>query len=234
MSGYLDTIYFREEYGENDYPQLLCNHIAEGYFSRIGNVRGKTVLDIGSGKGNHLVGFSRHGMMAVGVDKQDECVNVLEGFEIKQCNLEEEALPWANDSFDYVYSKSVLEHVFNTTNFIKESLRVLKPGGMAVLMTPDWRSQRDFFWDDYTHVKAFTRKGLQNACVINGFEAVDCSYFYQLPIVWEKPWLKHVLPLFNLVPDKFKWRDKEESDFRTFIRFAKEKMLLCMAQKPVG
>ncbi|WP_319582645.1 methyltransferase domain-containing protein [uncultured Pseudodesulfovibrio sp.] len=232
MSGYLDTIYFREEYGEHDYPQLLCDHIAREYFSRTGDVRGKTVLDIGSGKGNHLVGFGRRGMTSVGVDKQDECVEILKEFEIRPCNLEEEALPWDDNTFDYIFSKSVLEHVFNTTNFIRESLRVLKPGGMAVLMTPDWRSQRDFFWDDYTHVKPFTRKGLQNACVINGFEKVDCSYFYQLPIVWEKPWLERVLPVFNVVPDCFKWRDKEESDFRTLIRFAKEKMLLCVASKP--
>jgi len=233
MSSYLDTIYFREEYGENDYPQLLCNHIVQEYFARGADVTGKTVLDIGSGKGNHLVGFSRNGLEAKGLDKQDECVEILKEFEIKPCNLEEEAIPWPDNSFDFLYTKSVLEHVCNTTNFIKESLRVLKPGGTAVFMTPDWRSQQDFFWDDYTHVKPFTRKGLQNAAIINGFESVDCSYFYQLPIAWEYPWIENFFPVFNIIPDMFKWRDKDESDFRTLIRFAKEKMLLCVGQKPL-
>jgi len=109
---------------------------------------------------------------------------------------------------------------------------VLKPGGMAVLMTPDWKSQHDFFWDDYTHVKAFTRKSLQNAMIINGFENVDCSYFLQLPIVWKYRWIKCITHLIALLPDSLKWKDKEQREFRTWVRFSKEEMLLAVGYKP--
>jgi len=231
VSSYLKTIYFRDEYSEEAYPQLLCNHIVEECLSKTGSVKGKKILDIGSGKGNHLVGFSRKDLESYGIDKRNECVSVLDNFTIKECDIESERFPYDDNWFDFVYSKSVLEHIRNADNFLSESLRVLKPGGIAVLMTPDWRSQCKFFWDDYTHVKAFTRKSLQDAMIINGFENVNCSYFLQLPIVWKHPWIKYLTMFIALLPDSFKWKDKEEKEFRRLIRFSKEKMLLAVGSK---
>ena len=144
MSNYLETIYFRDEYSEESYPQLLCNHIAEKYFSQNGSVKDKRVLDIGSGKGNHLVGFSRKGMDVYGCDKRAECIAVLEKFDIRKCDIESEPFPYEDNFFDCIFSKSVLEHVVNADNFLSESYRVLKPGGIAVFMTPDWKSQHDY------------------------------------------------------------------------------------------
>jgi len=232
MSDYLETIYFREEYSETAYPQKLCDHLIERYFDAGDGVEGKTLLDIGSGKGNHLVGFSRRGMTVCGLDKRDECVEVLRDFDIRSCDIEREPFPFEENTFDFVYSKSVLEHVTNTDNFLKEALRVLKPGGKAVLMTPDWRSQHEFFWDDYTHVKPFTRKGLQDAMWINGYTDVQCHYFLQLPVVWKYPWMRIVTKIISLLPDSWKWRDHDEKDFRPLIRFSKEKMLLVEGVKP--
>lgn len=231
MSNYLETIYPKSEYSEKDYPQFLCNHIVERYFSRNGNIENKKVLDIGSGKGNHLMGFARCGIIPHGLDKKSECIAVQSPFDIRECNIEYEPFPFKDGFFDCVFSKSVLEHVANTDNFLSESLRVLKRGGIAVLMTPDWRSQCRYFWDDYTHVKAFTRKSLQNAMLINGFQNVNCSYFLQLPIVWKHSWLKYFTKCVTLLPDSLKWKDSRERDFRTFIRFSKEKMLLAVGNK---
>lgn len=228
---YLETIYFRNEYGDKDYPAFLCRHIVDKYFSKNGDVKGKKLLDIGSGKGNHLVAFSKYGIKSCGLDKRDECINVLREFEIKGCNIETEPFPLDNNSFDFVFSKSVLEHVSNTDNFLSEALRVLKPGGIAVFMTPSWRSQHEFFWDDYTHVKAFTRKSLQDAMIINSYKNVYCSSFLQLPMVWKYPWLKFFTKMIALLPDSFKWRDKEEKQFRRLIRFSKEEMLLAVGNK---
>lgn len=231
MSTYLETIFFKDEYSEKAYPQLLCKHIDERYFSRNGDNKNKSILDIGSGKGNHLVGFARCGMKTYGLDKRTECISALRQFDIRECNIESDPFPYEDGFFDCVFSKSVLEHVTNTDNFLSESLRVLKRGGVAVFMTPDWRSQRKHFWDDYTHVKAFTRKSLQNAMIINGFQDVDCSYFLQLPAIWKHPWLKCLTRCVALLPDSLKWRDSKERDFRAFIRFSKEKTLLAVGNK---
>lgn len=223
---YLEVIYPQEEYAEHLYPQKLCNYISDGYFPTNG-----TLLDIGSGKGNHLIGFARCGHKVFGLDKRKECIEVLDNFTIKECDIESERFPYRSNTFNYLFSKSVLEHVNNTDNFMNESLRVLKPGGKAVFMTPAWESQYKFFWDDYTHVKPFTVKSLQNAMRIAGFKNVDVSYFLQLPFIWNKPYLKLVTKVISLLPDSLKWKDKEQSEARKLIRFSKEQMLFAVGEK---
>lgn len=233
MGNYLETFYFTREYGKDDYPQKLCNYIYDRFYKQHIKIKSKKIrlLDIGSGKGNYLVGFSRCGIESYGLDKRKECVKILKNFDIRECDIEKEKIPFRDNFFDFVFSKSVLEHVMNTENFLKETLRVLKPGGIAVILTPDWKSQLSFFWNDYTHVKAFTRKGLQNAMKINGFSNVKCEYFFQLPFLWKHPNLKFVASIISLLPDSLKWRDKEESSQRKLIRFSKEKMLLVVGIK---
>ena len=98
-------------------------------------------------------------------------------------------------------------------------------------MCPDWGSQYKVFWDDYTHVKAWTRKGLQDALVMHGFNDVNVSLFRQLPITWRFPILNILCAITSVLPESFKWKDKEEKLFRTWIRFSKEKMLLATGTK---
>jgi SAM-dependent methyltransferase len=231
MPNYLETNYFRDEYDENAYPQKLCDYLIKRYVEPTGGVAGKRCLDIGSGKGNHLVGLARRGIEAFGIDRRTECVEILEQFDIRDCDLEKGPFPFEDSMFDVVLSKSVIEHVRNTDNVLSEALRVLRPGGTAIFLTPDWASQRAFFWDDYTHVKPFTRKGLQNAMRINGYTGVTCEYFLQLPFVWTQPWLSLLPKLLGMLPASWKWRDREESSFRALIRFSQEKMLLATGSK---
>ena len=94
MPDYLQTIYFRDEYDPKAYPQKLCDHIVSEYFSRTGGVATKTVLDVGSGKGNHLLAFSRRGLEPYGIDKRSECIHALDQFEIKGCDIETEPFPY--------------------------------------------------------------------------------------------------------------------------------------------
>ena len=133
--------------------------------------------------------------------------------------------------FDIVFSKSVIEHVYNTEHMLQEIYRVLTPGGTVVLMTPAWESQYRHFFDDHTHIKPFTRKGLQNALLLNNFSNVNCTYFIQLPILWRYPFFKIVVFVFALLPDGMKWRDSFSKEHRKLIRFSKEKMLLAVAKK---
>lgn len=236
---YLKTIYFDDEYSENAYPQKLCNYLSEKFFYFLEDkqkiYKGK-ILDIGSGKGNHLLAFYRLGYIVSGIDKRQECVQALKKInlpiEIKTVDIENDRFPFDTNTFDWVFSKSVLEHVRNVDNFISEALRVLKPGGRVVFMTPAWESQYKFFWDDYTHVTAFTRKSLQNALKINNFENVKSDYFLQLPAIWKYPFLKIAAQFIAFIfPDSLKWLDHEQSQPRKWLRFAKEKMILATGVK---
>ncbi len=232
MASYLETHYTRDEYSVTAYPQRLCDHIVDHYIQpHFGNVVDKEILDVGSGKGNHLVAFARRGLTAYGLDKLKEGIEALCQFDIRECDLERDAFPFESDSLDIVFSKSVIEHVENADNFLSETNRVLKPGGLAILMCPDWGTQGHMYWDDYTHVKPWTRKGLQNALKIHGYDNVESKLFRQLPLLWKFPMLEKVADVLALAPESWKWKDKEESDFREWIRFSKEKMLLATAVK---
>ena len=232
MAGYIDTLYSANEYDPGQYPQRLCDYLAERFFAKVGDCRGKLLLDVGSGKGNHLVGFARKGMITKGLDKRRESVETLRDFDIRECDIEVDAFPFGDSHFDFVFSKSVLEHVYNTHNVVKETFRVLKPGGITVQITPDWLTDFRSFWDDPTHVKPFTKKGLQHAFLFEHFTEVQCFDFYQLPFLWKHPRLTFLAKLSCLLPDALKWKDKERSVQRVLIRHAKERMLLLFARKP--
>ena len=190
------------------------------------------ILDVGCSVGTWLKCFSEIGdYQLYGTDIRDE--NIKNAI-FKPCDLENEKLPFEDDMFDFVFSKSVAEHVKNTDNMLAEIKRVLKPGGIFVCMVPDWKSQMSIYWDDYTHVKPFTQKGLRDALMIHGYSDVGCEYFYQLPFIWKYPHLKFIPKLISaLVPDFFKWKDSDQRNTkdRKIVRFSKELMLLAYGSK---
>jgi SAM-dependent methyltransferase len=231
MSKYVEINYPPDE--KNQYPQKLADHLFHRFIEgELGQGKGSKILDIGCSTGKALKMFnSRNNLELYGIDLRDEGQT---GFVFKECNLESEEIPFEDDTFDFIYNKSVLEHVRNTDNFISESFRVLKPGGIFIGLVPDWASQYKSFWDDYTHVKPFTLKGLRNSLLIYGFEEVNCEYFYQLPFIWKHPSLTFIPKIISLLPDSLKWKDKEQRNTkdRKLVRFSKEKMLLVCGRKP--
>ena len=210
----MDT-YHKVEYPKvnKDYIQQLIDYLCEQYFTESGRL-----LDIGCGLGHHMEAFAKNGFIVEGVDKE--------------CNLEYMLLPYHDKSFDYVFSKSFLEHVHNTENVLTETHRVLNKGGKALFLVPDWTRQIKCFWDDSTHIKPFTQWGLKQAFWLAGFKDVTCQYFYQLPFVWRHPYLMFIPHIIqHLVPDRYKWKDRRNGKQNILIRHSKERMLLCYARK---
>ena len=57
------------------------------------------------------------------------------GFEIKQADVSE--LPFEDNSFDAVTCQTVLIHIENPLNALREMRRVLKPGGILICAEPN-------------------------------------------------------------------------------------------------
>lgn len=224
MTRYTDLIY--NDINKN-YAHKLCEYIATNYFNR--ETLGKKLLDVGCGMGVHIDKFNLLGYNTYGIDIRKEN----DYSRIRQCDAEHDRFPFDDNTFDYIFSKSFIEHIIRPDNFLNECYRVLKPGGVIVIMTPDWKSQLKFFWDDYSHYHAWTIKSLKDVLSIFGFKNSSCEYFLQLPFIWKHQWLKFIPKIISILPDSFKWKTKDmrNGKDRKLIRFSKEKMLLGVANK---
>lgn len=73
-------------------------------------------------------------------------------------DLESIPFPWADDTFEEIFAKDILEHLGeNSKHFIKiisEMYRVTKPGGTWKVIVPHWNC--DLAYDDPTHVRVIT------------------------------------------------------------------------------
>lgn len=214
---YLNVVYNKKSRPYTNYPSKFCRYL----YDRFGMKKGDKFLDIGCGRGEFTKGFKDLGLDVSGIDREKGDQEMLESIDVSLSNdLENNAFPFEDNSFDIVFSKSVIEHFRTPDNFIKEIYRILKPGGRIIIMTPDWQSQRRIFYDDYTHVHPYTKTGLRDLLKIYGFEKVEVEIFYQLPILWKYPWLKifsKCLQIFG--PPKRIYKNK-------FIRWSRELMVL--------
>ena len=215
--GYLRVVYSEKQRPYTSYPGKLCKYIADEYF----NGGYKTVLDIGCGRGEHLREFQKLGYQVKGIDLSEEAKELSKDIDIDIIDIEKERLPYEDNSFDVVFSKSLIEHLNNPENFMKEAYRVLRPGGRLITMTPDWESVYRTFYEDYTHRTPFTENSLRDIHQIFSFTKVGVEKFRQLPFLWKYPWLSIFSRLFSYFP---------KSDIK-LIKFSKEVMLLSWAEK---
>ena len=115
-------------------------------FVEFGRWRDKDVLEVGCGLGTDTVRFARAGAHVSAVDLTEAAVELTrrrladEGREASVVQADAEDLPFADDSFDLVYSWGVLHHTPATARAVAEVARVLRPGGEARIMLYNRRS----------------------------------------------------------------------------------------------
>jgi SAM-dependent methyltransferase len=135
----------------------------------------RPLLDIGCGG----AWLGRHFSDYTGIDSSPDAVRAAAalGLSVVEGDVSG-ALPFADQSFDSVVMKDLLEHVSDPVRTVREARRVLRPGGRLFASSPD--AQR-WVWDDYTHRRPFTRRGFRRLFADQGFEVLTVGYESVLP-----------------------------------------------------
>ena len=108
---------------------------------------GARVLDAPCGGSAALtLALIEKGFQATGADVDPEAqIRLGNAFAKVDLNA---VLPWPENNFDAIFSTEGIEHLENHFSFLREMCRILKPGGILVLTTPNitaLRSRARFF-----------------------------------------------------------------------------------------
>jgi ubiquinone/menaquinone biosynthesis C-methylase UbiE len=112
-------------------------------------LKGKHLLEIGCGMGYDSLEFLKRGVRVTATDLTPNAVRMsLQHFEVEGVKAEDVRtanaldLPFADNTFDAVWSNGVLHATGDTRRAIAEARRVLKPGGRAIIShfyrKPSW------------------------------------------------------------------------------------------------
>lgn len=150
----------------------------------LGYLEGRNgILDIGCGSSRIILDLPG----AVGLDILQNKLRWLRPRHRLLVRASCERLPFRPESFDTIINSEVIEHVPDAPEVWTEMWRVLRPGGILILGTPDYG--RWLWWilewiyggllpDAYAkeHITHFTRAELTGRLRAAGYEILDCRY----------------------------------------------------------
>ena len=133
------------------------------------------ILEIGSGNGFTLCYMLKNGIDIVGIEPGSNygfMGRYLRGTQLLKengitnpenyfINASAEKIPFADNTFDFVFSTAVLEHVQNLELVMQEAIRVLKPHGILWASVPNYNSwyeaHYNILWVPYIMTKSLAK-----------------------------------------------------------------------------
>jgi 2-polyprenyl-3-methyl-5-hydroxy-6-metoxy-1,4-benzoquinol methylase len=123
---------------EESHPGCFWEHIYRYRFAT-DFVGGKRVLDIACGEGYGTDALLKAGATSViGMDISEEvCAHARNKYGIDARPGDAENIPLADQSVDVIVSFETVEHISSPAAFLDECVRVLAPGGLLIISTPN-------------------------------------------------------------------------------------------------
>ena len=203
-------------------------------------ITGKKVLDVGCGNayGTALMAESASEIMGLDYDQATIDDNKNRYSSIKNLSFkraEIPPLPFEDNSFDMVTAFQFIEHIHARKEFMKECLRVLKPGGKVMITTPNVKkslARNPFHVHEYTfdEIKGeissltggYALQGLNGNTVVNTYYEEN-GKFVRMILKWDIFKLHQKLPSawlakpYNLITNMMRNKLKEKVDTTTQI-----------------
>jgi len=139
---------------------------------------GKVVLDVACGEGYGSAMLAEVGSRVVGVDISAETVaHARRRYTIENLEFYEgraDAVPLSEGSVDLVVSFETIEHHDQHTNMMAEIRRVLRPGGLLIMSSPDKH--------EYSDVPAYSNPFHVKELYLEEFESLLGRHFQNVAI----------------------------------------------------
>ena len=140
--------------------------------------RERLIVEVGSGGGRitrHLVGEGYRNIVATDIDPW-AAKHVPDGVTFVLQDSGNAPLPVEDGVAQAVLLIHVIEHMWDPDSLLVEVQRVLRPGGVAVLVTPDFRRSVKTFYEDRAHIHPYVAKSLRAAIEAAGMEVVRLTH----------------------------------------------------------
>ncbi|PSL03771.1 class I SAM-dependent methyltransferase [Cecembia rubra] len=130
------------------------------------------LLEVGCGEGRGVKVLMENVSSYHGIDKIQEVINRLSE-KYPQAKFQQAFIPpfsgIEENTYDSIVSFQVIEHIENDRLFLEEIKRVLKPGGKAIISTPNIRHTLS---RNPWHIREYTAQQLEDLCT-GIFEKVE-------------------------------------------------------------
>lgn len=144
------------------------------------------ILDLASACGGNFATLGEYGQ-AVGIDISDHALRYCREKGVRRVvKGDVQSLPFAGAAFDAVVSFDVYEHLNEDLDAMRETARVLKPGGLLLVNVPAFMALFSDHDRAFEHRRRYTRSELCGKLEAAGFRVGFSSYwsFFIFPAVY--------------------------------------------------
>tara|TARA_R110001599_G_scaffold145321_1_gene327613 strand:- start:65337 stop:66125 length:789 start_codon:yes stop_codon:yes gene_type:complete len=183
-----------------------------------------TVIDVGCGDGENSYFCARQGAEVLFIDMDAAKLTCAEGkiraspahayqAILSDCN----PIPLPDATGDVIICTEVLEHVPDPGQFVRELVRVAKPGALLVVTVPDARSETlvgatapKMYFEEPNHIRVFAEGALRDHLLAAGLEVQSEQNFgsywsMYMALSWLTSETDENLPIDNTHPIPDHW-----------------------------
>lgn len=165
----MNSNYYLTRYSYNKSREKVWKAICQ-YLSKYVHEQ-SVVLDLGSGYCDFINNIPAAVKFAVDSDPSSKqyCDP-----DISFLNLKVTDIDFKENTFDVVFASNLLEHLNDRDLDIlfKKIFSCLKDKGRIILIQPNYYYSYRNYWDDFTHIKAFSHHSLSDYLIIKGFKII--------------------------------------------------------------